>query len=309
MRTARARRLIVLSLALAALLAAAFAASSLAATIRGTNRAETLRGTQAADRMFGRGGNDKLYGLAGADSIDGGPGADLLSGGAGNDRLLARDGIRDNVQCGSGRDTARADARDKVSGCETVARPPVSPPPVQNADLFLTLSGPPDPVSLNTDLAYVGTVTNNGPGAASAASLSLTLPVGALLVSSSATGGGTCQPSSGVLTCSFASIAPATAIAGTVVIRVSSGTSLILTGNATAATPDADPTNNTASITSQVSAPPPPPSNCDSSYPSVCIPPPPPDLDCGDIPYRNFAVRPPDSHGFDGDNDGVGCES
>lgn len=58
-------------------------------------------------------------------------------------------------------------------------------------------------------------------------------------------------------------------------------------------------------------APPPaPPSgNCDPSYPTVCIPLPPPDLDCGDIPHRRFTVLPPDPHGFDGDNDGVGCES
>jgi len=49
--------------------------------------------------------------------------------------------------------------------------------------------------------------------------------------------------------------------------------------------------------------------NCDPSYPTVCIPPSPPDLDCGDIPYRNFTVLSPDPHRFDGDNDGVGCES
>ena len=48
---------------------------------------------------------------------------------------------------------------------------------------------------------------------------------------------------------------------------------------------------------------------CDPSYPTVCIPPPPPDLDCGDIPYRRFHVRPPDPHHFDGGGDGVGCES
>ena len=47
---------------------------------------------------------------------------------------------------------------------------------------------------------------------------------------------------------------------------------------------------------------------CDPSYPTVCIPPPPPDLDCGDIPYSNFPVLPPDPHGFDGDGDGIGCE-
>jgi hypothetical protein len=63
--------------------------------------------------------------------------------------------------------------------------------------------------------------------------------------------------------------------------------------------------------------PPPPPGpgrgRCAASYPSVCIPPPPPDLDCGDIPFRNFRVRwdvpDPDPHHFDGDRDGVGCET
>jgi micrococcal nuclease len=51
------------------------------------------------------------------------------------------------------------------------------------------------------------------------------------------------------------------------------------------------------------------PSNCSPSYPTVCIPPPPPDLDCKDIPYRRFKVLPPDPHNFDGDGDGIGCES
>jgi hypothetical protein len=61
--------------------------------------------------------------------------------------------------------------------------------------------------------------------------------------------------------------------------------------------------------------PPPPPDRgkCAASYPTVCIPPPPPDLDCGDIPYTNFTVLwnvpDPDPHGFDGDRDGIGCES
>lgn len=52
-----------------------------------------------------------------------------------------------------------------------------------------------------------------------------------------------------------------------------------------------------------------PAGNCDPSYPDVCIPPSPPDLDCGDITYRRFQVLPPDPHRFDGDIDGVGCES
>ena len=53
----------------------------------------------------------------------------------------------------------------------------------------------------------------------------------------------------------------------------------------------------------------PPPGQCDPSYPGVCIPPFPPDLDCADVPHSNFAVRGNDPHGFDGDGDGVGCES
>lgn len=49
--------------------------------------------------------------------------------------------------------------------------------------------------------------------------------------------------------------------------------------------------------------------DCDPAYPDVCIPPPPPDLDCADVPYRRFTVRAPDPHGFDGDHDGLGCET
>ena len=48
---------------------------------------------------------------------------------------------------------------------------------------------------------------------------------------------------------------------------------------------------------------------CDSAYPSLCIPPPPPDLNCDDISHRSFKVLSPDPHRFDGDKDGVGCES
>jgi hypothetical protein len=55
--------------------------------------------------------------------------------------------------------------------------------------------------------------------------------------------------------------------------------------------------------------PPPPVENCHASYPTVCIPPPPPDLDCPQISARNFSVVGSDPHGFDGDNDGIGCET
>jgi micrococcal nuclease len=50
-------------------------------------------------------------------------------------------------------------------------------------------------------------------------------------------------------------------------------------------------------------------SNCDSSYPDICIAPYPPDLNCDDIQNKNFEVLPPDPHGFDREEDGIGCET
>lgn len=48
--------------------------------------------------------------------------------------------------------------------------------------------------------------------------------------------------------------------------------------------------------------------DCDPSYPTLCLPSY-PDLDCGDINANDFPVRGRDPHGFDGDGDGIGCES
>jgi hypothetical protein len=47
---------------------------------------------------------------------------------------------------------------------------------------------------------------------------------------------------------------------------------------------------------------------CHKSYPDFCIPAPPPDKNCDDIKKKNFTVKGSDPHGFDGDNDGKGCE-
>ncbi|MET0728158.1 MAG: DUF1524 domain-containing protein, partial [Acidimicrobiales bacterium] len=90
------------------------------------------------------------------------------------------------------------------------------------------------------------------------------------------------------------------------------------------------PTTTSTSSTTSTTTPPPPPSatapyvppqpvvaappsprsgSCHPAYPTACIPPAPPDLDCPQISYRRFTVLAPDPHGFDGDYDGVGCES
>jgi micrococcal nuclease len=49
-------------------------------------------------------------------------------------------------------------------------------------------------------------------------------------------------------------------------------------------------------------------SGCSRSY-RRCIPNPPPDLDCPQVPFRDFSVSGTDPHGFDANHDGIGCES
>jgi len=108
--------------------------------IRGTGDDDVLRGAGGADRLLGFGDDDRLYGGPGADVLTGGDDDDRLYGGAGADRLiggddddlvvggagpdliLARDGERDDVRCGAGRDRVVADQLDRLTGCETVDR-------------------------------------------------------------------------------------------------------------------------------------------------------------------------------------------
>jgi Ca2+-binding RTX toxin-like protein len=70
-----------------------------------------VSGGGGADRFFGGQGNDQLDGGAGDDRIDGwqgndeligGSGADTLIGGDGGDVMDARDGTRDEIECGAG---------------------------------------------------------------------------------------------------------------------------------------------------------------------------------------------------------------
>lgn len=100
-------------------------------TIRGTPKADILVGTAGNDKIYGFAGNDWIRGLGGDDIIVGGPGRDILSGGPGNDLILARDGQRDRVYCGAGRDRAVVDALDWVhKDCEIVERPSTDDPPL-----------------------------------------------------------------------------------------------------------------------------------------------------------------------------------
>jgi polysaccharide lyase-like protein/hemolysin type calcium-binding protein len=99
---------------------------------RGTGAGETLEGTAGDDLIKGRRGDDLIKGRRGDDCLRGGRGGDTVKGGAGRDRLkggkgrdmlVARDGERDKVRCGRGKDLARIDGKDKVRGCERTRRP------------------------------------------------------------------------------------------------------------------------------------------------------------------------------------------
>ena len=87
-------------------------------TLVGTASADVLRGSTSGDRISGTGGRDTITGRGGADCLNGGRGRDTISGGSGNDVIDARDGEVDTVSCGPGRDTVRADRRDRARGCE-----------------------------------------------------------------------------------------------------------------------------------------------------------------------------------------------
>jgi hypothetical protein len=92
--------------------------------VTGTARRDVLRGSSRDDVLRGLGGDDTLYGLRGADVLLGGTGRDRLLAGLGNDTVYARDGRRDTVDCGSGRDVVEADRFDVVAkNCERVLRP------------------------------------------------------------------------------------------------------------------------------------------------------------------------------------------
>ncbi len=95
--------------------------------IRGGAGNDKISGGAGDDCLFGEAGNDTLSGGAGKDKLDGGAGNDKLTGGAGkdtfaggagNDTIYSKDGVKETVNCGKGRDKVKADKKDKLVGCE-----------------------------------------------------------------------------------------------------------------------------------------------------------------------------------------------
>jgi hypothetical protein len=105
-------------------------------TLRGTSGRNVICGRGGNDTLFGNGGNDLLRGEGGNDKLNGGTGVDRLDGGLGTDTLngnggkdqerggggadtfFAKDGLRDALVGGPGRDKARVDRVDSLSTIE-----------------------------------------------------------------------------------------------------------------------------------------------------------------------------------------------
>ncbi len=118
------------------------------------------------------------------------------------------------------------------------------------ADLAVTKTDSPDPVTAGVDLTYTVTVTNNGPDAATGVALSDTLPVGVALVSSTPSQG-SCTGTFPV-TCDLGTLANAATATVTIVVRPATPGTITNSASVTSNVFDPDPANNTAAADTTV---------------------------------------------------------
>jgi hypothetical protein len=90
--------------------------------LSGASGKDRLIGGKGDDKLTGGKGNDRLNGGAGNDALSPGAGTDKVDAGSGNDTINAVDGVRETIECGAGKDTVRADKRDRLKHCEKVTR-------------------------------------------------------------------------------------------------------------------------------------------------------------------------------------------
>jgi uncharacterized repeat protein (TIGR01451 family) len=134
--------------------------------------------------------------------------------------------------------------------------------PLNVADLSVTKTDSPDPVTAGNNITYTVTVTNNGPAVANNVTLNDAVPTNTTFVSTTTPAGwsrddATAVGATGTLMFSKASMANAETAVFTIVVKVNSNTAngTTITNNAVAATTSPDPTgNNTGTATTTVQA-------------------------------------------------------
>jgi uncharacterized repeat protein (TIGR01451 family) len=189
------------------------------------------------------------------------------------------------------------------------------------ADVAVTLEAPQD-ARPGDEITYLAHVTNLGPLPAARVALELRPPDSATFGAVSTTAG-KCATSDWLGTCAFGTIPRGTTVTARFTVRLTTAglastrvaarfVSCLRAACARQPLHDSNLENNaTAALTSVTTGGAESKLGCDPSYPTVCIPPPPPDLNCADIPFRNFRVLRDipnaDPHDLDGTHDGVGC--
>ncbi|GAA1577198.1 hypothetical protein GCM10009804_37250 [Kribbella hippodromi] len=126
----------------------------------------------------------------------------------------------------------------------------VHTPVAAEADVSITKTAKPDRVSAGGELTYTLVARNNGPSPAQDVNVTDTLPDGVQLVSATPTQG-TCKAA----TCSLGTLANGASATITVVVKVaaaSTATSLTNVATVTTSTSDPEPSNNTSSVTTDV---------------------------------------------------------
>ena len=125
------------------------------------------------------------------------------------------------------------------------------------ADLAITKSASPDPVTTGSDVTYTMVVTNNGAANAQAVVVNDDLPGSVSFVSCAANNGGVCGGSGNNRTITLSSLPSGSSATITMVATANgaAGSTISNTASISSATPDPNPANNSATAVTVVQAP------------------------------------------------------
>ena len=125
------------------------------------------------------------------------------------------------------------------------------------ADLAISLTETPDPVTVNNELTYIVTITNNGPESATGTQMSTSLPASVTFVSVSASQG-SCTGTT-MVNCQLNTLASGSKATVTLTVKPTASGGLSLSVNVSGSTADSTAENNTATVVTTVSSSPPSP--------------------------------------------------
>jgi uncharacterized repeat protein (TIGR01451 family) len=127
------------------------------------------------------------------------------------------------------------------------------------ADLAITKTDSPDPVTTGSNVTYTIVVTNTGPADAQSVVVTDNLPGTVSFVSCSSTGSGVCNGTGNNRTITFSTLTNGASETITLVATAngSPGSTITNTSTVASVTPDSDPTNSSSTTTTNLQAPPP----------------------------------------------------